>query len=114
MFIGHDLEAFGQVPIDAFDNHWVVVVSQKNVAIDVQKIKSLPADAVEFAVLIKNNGVAEPVVQLYLHDGQRKVFGISMRDGFHGREAKHTTAHNQIYLKTIKTRVLSSRVGVNK
>jgi hypothetical protein len=26
-FIGHDLEAFGQVRIDLLDNHWVVVVS---------------------------------------------------------------------------------------
>ena len=25
--IGHDLEAFGQVPIDALEHHWVVVVS---------------------------------------------------------------------------------------
>ena len=99
-FIGQDLEAFGQVPIDVLDHHWIMVVSQKNVSIDVQKVKSLPADAVEFAVLIKNNGVAEPVGQLYLHDGGCKVFEISMRDGFHGSRVNHITARDQIYLKT--------------
>ncbi len=40
-------------------------------AIDVQKVESLPADAGEFAVLIQNNGVAEPVAQLYSHDGSK-------------------------------------------
>jgi hypothetical protein len=37
-----------------------------------------------------------------------------MLDGFHGSEAGHTTAHYKIYLTTIKIRVLSSRVGVDK
>ena len=83
-------------------------------AIDLQKVKGLSANAVEFAVLVKNDGVAEPIAQLYMHDGQCKIFGISMRDGFHGSKAGHTTARDQIYLKTIKTRVLSSRVGVDE
>jgi hypothetical protein len=37
-----------------------------------------------------------------------------MLDGFHGSKAGHTTACNQIRVKTIKARVLSCRVGVNK
>jgi hypothetical protein len=37
-----------------------------------------------------------------------------MQDGFHGNEDGHTTARNQMHLKTIKARVLTSRVGTNK
>jgi hypothetical protein len=37
-----------------------------------------------------------------------------MLDGFHGSKAGHTTACNQIHVKTIEARVLSCRVGINK
>jgi hypothetical protein len=43
-----------------------------------------------------------------------KVFGISMLDGFHGSKAGNTAACNQIHVKTIKARVLSCRVGIDK
>ncbi len=83
-------------------------------AIDSQKVKGLSANAVEFAVLVKNNAVTETVAELCAHDCQCKVFGVSMLDGFHGSKAGHTIACNQIRVKTIKARVLSCRVGVNK
>ncbi len=43
-----------------------------------------------------------------------KFFGISMLDGFYGSKAGHTTACNRIRAKTIKARVLSCRVGIDK
>jgi hypothetical protein len=84
------------------------------VAIDLQKVEGLLANAVEFAILVQNNGVAETVAELCAHDCRCKVFGISVLDGFHGSKAGHTTACNQIRVKTIEARVLSRRVGVNK
>jgi hypothetical protein len=84
------------------------------VAIDLQKVEGLSANPVEFAVLVKNNGVAETIAKLCAHDCQHKVFGISMLDEFHGSKAGHTTACDQILVKTIKARVLSRRVGVDK
>jgi hypothetical protein len=84
------------------------------VTIDLQKVEGLSANAVEFAVLVKNNGVTETIVELCAHDHQCKVFGSSMLDGFHGSKAGHTTACDQIRVKTIKARVLSRRVGIDK
>jgi hypothetical protein len=37
-----------------------------------------------------------------------------MLDGFHGSKAGHTTACDQIRVKTIEARVLSCRVGIEK
>jgi hypothetical protein len=84
------------------------------VAIDLQQVEGLSANAVEFAVLVQNDSVTETIAELCAHDCQRKVFGISMLEGFHGSKAGHTTACIQICVKTIKARVLSRRVGVNK
>jgi hypothetical protein len=84
------------------------------VAIDLQKVKGLLANTVEFAILVQKNCVTETIVELCAHDCRRKVFGISMLDGFHGSKAGHTTACNQIRVKTIEARVLSRRVGVDE
>ncbi len=91
-----------------------MVISWKDVAIDLQKVEGLSANAVEFAVLVQNNGVTETVAELGAHDCQRKVIGISMLDGFHGSNAGHTTSCDQIRVKTIKARVLSCRENINK
>ncbi len=80
-FVGHDLEAFGQVTIDALNHHQVVVVPGKNVAIDLQKGKGFPANAVEFAILVKNDGVAVPIAQLCTHDSQCNVLELACRMG---------------------------------
>ena len=58
--------------------------------------------------------MTETVAELCAHDCQRKVFGISILDGFHGSKAGHTTACVQIHVKTIKARALSRGVGINK
>jgi hypothetical protein len=52
------------------------------------------ANAIELAITVQNNGVTEPIVQLDLHDGLCKVFGVGMYDGFHRSKAGHTTACN--------------------
>jgi hypothetical protein len=91
-----------------------MVISWKDVVIDLQKVEGLLANTVEFDVLVKNNGVTETVAELYAHDCQCKDFGISMLDGFYGSRAGHTTACDQIHVKTIKARVISCRVGINK
>jgi hypothetical protein len=83
------------------------------VAIDLQKVEGLSANAVEFAVLVKNDGVIETLAELCVHDCRHEVFRISMLDGFHGSKAGHTMACDQIHVKTIKARVLSRRVGVD-
>ncbi len=83
-------------------------------AIDLQKVESLLANAVEFDILVQNNGVTETIAELCVHDCRCKVLGINMLDGFHGSKAGHTTACDQIGVKTIKARVLSHRIGVNK
>jgi hypothetical protein len=83
-------------------------------AIDLQKVEGLLANAVEFAILVQNDGVTETVAELCVHDCRCKVFGISMLDGIHGSKAGHTTACNQMRVKTIKARVLSRRVGVDE
>ncbi len=58
--------------------------------------------------------MTEPVAKLDVHDGRREVFGVGMLDWFHCGEAGHTTARDQVDLKTVETRMLASRVGVDK
>jgi hypothetical protein len=44
------------------------------VAIDLQKIEGLSANTVEFAVLVKNDGVIETVAELYALDCQQSFW----------------------------------------
>ncbi len=111
-FVGHDFKTFVQVAIDLFNHHRIVVVARENVAIDLQQLQRFSANAVKFAVLVQNNGMTELVAKLNAHYCRGKNFRIGMLDWFHGGEAGHTTARNQINLKTIKARMLSGRVCV--
>ncbi len=54
------------------------------------------------------------VAELRAHDCRCKVFGISILDGLNGSKAGHTTACDQIHVKTIEAIVLSCRVSINE
>jgi hypothetical protein len=46
-------------------------------AINLQEVQGFPANTVEFAVLVQNNGVTESIAKLYLHYRRCKILEFS-------------------------------------
>jgi hypothetical protein len=59
MLIGHDLESLVKILIEPLDQHWIVVAITKDMVIDLEEVECLATYPKEFAVLIKDAGVAK-------------------------------------------------------
>jgi hypothetical protein len=66
--IGHYLQAFCEVSINTLNQHGVMVIAGKNMAVDVQSVQGFMTNTIELAVFVEGNGMAEPMAQLDFHD----------------------------------------------
>jgi hypothetical protein len=50
-----------EIPIQSFNEHWIMILSTEGVGINLQQSSSVAEGSIEFAVLIQNDGVDKPI-----------------------------------------------------
>jgi hypothetical protein len=66
-FVCHDFEALIEIAINTFDHHWIVIVPQKDVMVELQQITGFLKSAEEFCVLVKDDSMTQAKSELDFH-----------------------------------------------
>jgi hypothetical protein len=106
-FVAHDAKTLVEIAIDALDDHWIVVVTGEDVAVDLEEVKSLTAHAKEFGVFVKDCSEANTITEKKFHDCGCKGGGRGVGDRLHACKCCHSAASDQVACSTLKSRVLA-------
>lgn len=111
--VAEDFEALVQVTVDAFSKHAVMVVTRENMAVELEQINNFTEHAKEFAVLIKDQGVADAKLHHDLHESGCKSGSTGISNRFSGTESSHTISSNEVAGTPFETRLSASLIAVN-
>ena len=82
--------------IKSLDDHGIVICAAEHVTIDLKEVEGFPANAEKFAVLVEDDGVAEPEWKDDFHDRGGVCCGVRILDRFHRSERAHAAGGDQI------------------
>ncbi len=95
-----------------FDEHRIVVRTQENMTINLEKIQCLAADAEELAVFVEHSCMAKTVMKKNAHDGRGKSGGRGFGHRFHAGKTAHPTASDEVRIGALKTNVFARNICV--
>ncbi len=90
-----------------------MIVARQDVAIYLQQVKGSPAYTEEFQILVKDNGVAESISKLDLHDCRGECGCIGTGDGLQSSERAHTTTSDDVGFGSFETRMRARHIRIN-
>ena len=78
-----------------------------------EKVEGFSANTKEFRVLVEDDDVAEPITHLYFHNCRRESGRIGTRNRFQSPKRTHSAASNKVSLRSFKTRMPFSHIGIH-